>query len=211
MADAGADDDLSQTRYARTIERRWSELQEEPRVLSRRDWDRIDRWFALGIPLQLIEEAMVEAAAEARRSRRPPRLAELSSGIEQAWEGIVQGRRSDLLEAPNTTGDPLDRWRACLDAAERGSELRELLADLLQRQLQGAAAAELDRELDRRLADAVPAALREAVEAELAAELAPYRHRLSAERLQATQERARAQRLRRELDLPRLAERPASA
>jgi hypothetical protein len=205
MADEGAGSGLSQTRYARTIERRWSELQEEPRVLSRRDWDRIDRWYELGIPLQLIEEAMVEAAEEGRAARRAPRLSELSSGIEQAWEGIVQGRRKDLLEAPAGADEPLDRWRSRLEAAEAGSPLRRLLGELLDRRSRGATAAELDSELDRRLLEAVPPELAKAVEAELADELAPYRDRLSPERLRATQERARGERLRRRLDLPRLA------
>ena len=122
----------------------------------------------------------------------------------------MQGRRPDLPES-KATDAPLDRWSSCLATADEGSALRALLSELLRRQSQGAPAAELDLELDRRLADAAPAALVEAVEAELAAELAPYRRRLSDERFQATEARARGQRLRRKLDLPRLAERGSSA
>ena len=55
-------DDPSMMRYARSIERRWSDLVERPVILSPRDWSRISRWHSWGVPLDLIDETLRSAA-----------------------------------------------------------------------------------------------------------------------------------------------------
>ena len=63
----------------------------------------------------------------------------------------------------------------------------------------------LEKELDRRLPRVVPTHLLESVERELDEELQPFRSRMPPERLEEVRQRARLERLRRTLDLPRLA------
>ena len=53
--------DPSLVRYARRIERRWSDLVDRPVVLSRHDWSRICRWYSWGVPLDLIDESLRSA------------------------------------------------------------------------------------------------------------------------------------------------------
>jgi hypothetical protein len=193
-------------RYARAIERRWSGLLEQPVVLSPRDWARIARWHALGVPLEIVEEAMRTAVERSRRRAGSRRLSDLAPLVEESWTVILEGRRGRPPEAERAgTADPSDRWRRRLDEEGEGSRLAGLLANLLERLACGENGESLDQELDRRLIDSVEPRLRDRVLQEVSNELAPFRTRMSGECLEATRRRAAVDRLRRVLDLPRLA------
>ena len=119
---------------------------------------------------------------------------------------VLDGRRSDTagaVEAPPES--PADRWQRCVERQPAGGALRRLLEEILTRLRDGGDAEELDRELDRRLPELVDAELLNAVREDAASKLAPFRARMSAERLETTLRRACADGLRRRLDLPRLA------
>lgn len=193
-------------RYARAIERRWSALSDEAVVLSRRDWSRIEHWYAVGIPLGLIDEVIAEAAAPDQRPKRLRRLSDLAGRVEQAWAVVVEGRvaTEGSTTAPSSF-DPAVCWDRRIASEPAGSALAGLLAELLSRYRAGEGPSLVDDELDRRLDAAVDPLTEEAVEREVDRELAPYRGRLDAEQLAATRTKARLERLRRRLDLPRLA------
>ena len=93
------------TRYARAIERRWSRLWEQPVVLSPRDWSRIARWHALGIPLEIVEDAMLAQVERARARSGAPRLSGLAPLVEQAWSVILEGRGGAGGTGPGNGGD----------------------------------------------------------------------------------------------------------
>jgi hypothetical protein len=200
------------TRYARAIERRWSRLWEQPVVLSPRDWSRIARWHALGIPLAIVEDAMQDEAERTRSRARPRRLASLAPLVEEAWAVVLAGRHDATpTEATHSPMPTAERWRACADREPAGSSVAELLCGLLDRLQAGESGESLDHELDRRLTLAVEPTLREQVLEEVTRKLEPFRKRMSAERLETTRERACVYRLRRRLDLPRLASEGAEA
>jgi len=192
--------------YARAIEQRWSAVLDEAVVLSRRDWSRIEQWYALGIPLGLIDEVIAEAAMPNRRGNRPRRLSDLAGHVEQAWAVVVEGRiaTEGSTLAPGSV-DPATCWEGRIEDEPAGSALAGLLEELLSRYRAGEAPSIVDEELDRRLGSAVDPLTDATVDREVERELAPYRDRLSAEQLAATRGRARVARLRRRLDLPRLA------
>ena len=196
----------SAARYARAIEQRWSRVLDEALVLSRRDWSRIEDWYAAAIPLGLIDEVIAEAATPDRRGKRPRRLSDLAGRVEQAWAVVVEGR---VAADGSTTGpvsfDPTACWDRRIEGEPVGSALAGLLEELLSRFRAGEAPSLVDDELDRRLDAVVDPLTDEAVEREVDRELAPYVDRLNADQLAATRSKARVQRLRRRLDLPRLA------
>jgi hypothetical protein len=196
-------------RYARAIERRWSELLDAPVVLSPRDWSRIEDWRRRGVPLAVVEEAMAAVVRPRRPRRRPPRLADVVPLVEESWSAVVEGRREppDRVVSTRHGPEPSERWRRRA-AAEPGSALAELLAALIERWEAGEPSASIDAALDRRLPEAVEGAMVERVRRELSDELAAYRNRMDAEQLKRTGRRACVDRLRRLLDLPRLASRP---
>jgi hypothetical protein len=200
------------SRYARAIESRWSELLGRPVVFSPRDWSKVARWHALRIPLEIVEEAM-GAALEQRRAREGARgIAELAPRIEEAWSVILDGRRSPPRDpGASPAPEPWCRWRRRIEMEAVGSPLAKLLEELLGRLEGGEAGVALDEELDRRLAGSVASALRDRVFAEVTEETEPFRARMSADRLEATRRRASVDRLRRALDLPRLARGPGEA
>jgi len=194
--------------YARRIERRWSELLDKAVVLSPRDWRRISGWQERGIPFEIVEEAMLEAIERDRRKEGTRRLSDLAPLIDEAWTAIVDGRRADP-EAPAEPPSPCDPerlWGQRAEAEPQDSPLGRLLRELAARRAAGEEAGAVDRELDRLLPGAVDPALRERAEREIAEELEPYRERMSPDRLESTRRRACSKRLRRWLDLPRLAD-----
>ncbi len=198
-------DDLSMVRYARTIERRWSDLVHRPVILSPRDWSRISRWYSWGVPLELIEETL-RSAARPQRGREARGLAELGPAIEEAWTVILQGRIAQQPAEPGSTpADPRAAWSSRILEEPSDSPLARTLTDLLARLDRGDDPDVLDGELDRRLPEIVPAELVDRVLAVLERELSEYRSRMSTDRLQATRTRACQKRLRHALNLPRLA------
>ena len=198
-------DDPAMVRYARTIERRWSDVVDRPVVLSPRDWSRISRWYLWGVPLDLIVETR-RSATRPERGRAPRSLAQLAPAIEEAWTVIVQGR---IAEHPTELGsmpaDPRAAWSSRILEEPPDSPLARTLTDLLARLDRGDDPDVLDGELDRRLPEIVPAELVDRVLAVLERELSEYRSRMSSDRLQATRRRACEKRLRHALNLPRLA------
>lgn len=199
-------------RYARVIERRWSELQGKPIVLSPRDWARIERWYSLGIPLDIVAEAMAAATERDQTSKSPRRLAAVAPLVEEAWAVILDGRRATRCEVgPSPEADPLNLWCRRKEREPAGSRLAGLLEELTGRIEGGEDRRRLDEELDRRLVETVDPALRESVQLEVDSELEPFRERIPADRLDATRRRACVDRLRRLLDLPRLAITPTEA
>jgi hypothetical protein len=205
-ARAGRSSNADATRYARAIERRWADRLAQPVVLSPRDWSRIARWHALGIPLQIVDEAMDAAAARARSRSGRRRLSDLAPLVEEAWTVVLQGRRGcPPPSEPSLSNGPSSRWRHCMREQSPGSPLGRLLGELLDRLAAGDRRAALDDQLDSRLVEAVEPALRERAFEEIASRLEPFRSRMSQQRLEATRRRACVDHLRRLLDLPRLA------
>ncbi len=197
--------DPSLVRYARTIERRWSDLVHRPVVLSPRDWSRISRWYSWSVPLDLIEETL-RSATRPERGREPRGLAQLAPAIEEAWTVILQGRIAQRpAELGSIPADPRAAWGSRILEEPPGSPLARTLTDLLARLDRGDDPDVLDGELDRRLPEIVPAELVDRVLAGLERELSEYRSRMSTDRLQATRRRACEKRLRHALNLPRLA------
>ena len=199
-------------RYARAIERRWSELLAQAVVLSPREWTLIARWHSLGVSLEIIEEAMVAEMERERAGDRPRRLAALARPVEEAWQLILDGRRA----ASATVGcashaAPATSWRQRLEAEPAGSPLGGLLGELLAHLESGTDERALDEELDRRLVESVSPTLRNEVLQEVDRDLEPFRSRMAAEHWEVTRRRACVDRLRRRLDLPRLAGEPAEA
>jgi len=199
-------------RYARVIERRWSELLGKPIVLSPRDWARIERWHSLGVPLEIVAEAMAATSERDKAGKRPRRLADVVPLVEEAWTVILDGRRARTgVVEPSPEADPLSLWRRRKAREPSGSPLAALLDELTGRAECGEDRRELDEELDRRLVETVDPALRESVQREVAGELEPFQGRIPADRLDATRHRACVDRLRRKLDLPHLASAPTEA
>jgi hypothetical protein len=197
--------DPSLVRYARRIERRWSDLVDRPVILSRHDWSRISRWYSWGVPLDLIDETLRSATGpEGGRGVRG--LAQLGPAIEESWAVIVQGR---IVQHPFELGsnpeDPRAAWSRCILEQPPDSPLARTLAKLLARLDRGDDPDVLDQELDHQLTEIVPAERVQLVLAELERELSEYRSRMSTDRLQATRTRACQKRLRHALNLPRLA------
>ena len=116
------------------------------------------------------------------------------------WEEIVAAILGELRR-PKEEQDHAG-LAAFLESIMASPDGRTLL-DRLER---GEEPAPLDAELDRRLADLVPEPMKTQVHDDLEGELEAFRSRMSPERFEATRRRASARRLRRLLDLPRLAE-----
>ena len=189
------------------MERRWSEYADKAVVLSRRDWGRVSGWHAVGIPLDVVWEVMQSAFRPGCR-RNPPRgPGDLDPAVREAWSVVVQGRLVHEPQRPPTVvTDPVGAWRRRAAVEPSDSSLGRLLGALLDRLERGEEPAPLDAELDRRLADLVPEPMKTQVHDDLEGELEAFRSRMSPERFEATRRRASARRLRRLLDLPRLAE-----
>jgi len=190
-------------RYARRIERSWADLLGRAVLLSPRDFKAVDRWYALGVPLAVVQEVLEAEAARPRR--QAPALASLSRAVEDTWSAVLAGRLTgeDVPQQPRAQA--IDRWRLRQRAEPQESGLGQLLGELLAQYDAGQGAAAVDDELDRRIEAVVNPALRAATERALERAFASYRGRMSAEAFERTWRRARLLRLRRQLGLPRLA------
>jgi hypothetical protein len=82
---------MTATRFAREVELRWRRLHDgTATVLSPADWSVVQRWYELGIPLALVDEAL-EAASE-RRGSLPKSVARLDRAVRNAWATVRAGR-----------------------------------------------------------------------------------------------------------------------
>ncbi len=196
-------------RYVRAVERALAALDSRPFVLSARDFARVSDWYARGIPLGLVREVLDE------KSRRAPgglpagrALSKIAPAIEEAWQAVLEGRLGATAvpqaEPLPTIDRAIDAWRRARDAAT-GTPLEALIRALLARGASGDRPEDLDAELDLALPAAAPPAIVEQVEAETTRDLEPFRKRMEASVFDATRRRSVADRLRRALDLPRLA------
>ena len=197
--------------YVRAIERVLAERAGRPFVLSPRDFARVSDWYARGIPLGLVLEALHETAGRegAARQRRGAGLGSVARAVEEAWEAVRDGR---VLRGAGSEAEPLPRfetalgtWRRVLAEAAEGSPMHSLLGRLLALSDRGSSPQELDASLDAEIAFAAPPPLVARVEGEADRELAPFRKRMAPAVFEATFRRSVVDRLRRALDLPRLA------
>jgi hypothetical protein len=193
--------------YARAIEQMWSELLDRPVVLSRRDWDLLSSWFERCIPLQLIREAL---QPHGQTAKKPPRtLSHVTTAVEDAWTVVLQGRiapHAGEVYSSNNMASALTHWKTRLSAEVDGSPLHSLLDELLGRLASGDLPGVLDRILDERLFKAAPAQILEEIEQAVAEELLEFREKMPPAALDRTRVHAIMERLRSELDLPRLSD-----
>lgn len=198
-------------RYVRAIERALGDRGDRPFVLSPRDYARARDWYARGIPLGLVLEALEERSPRGRGvpTGRRPGLAHVARAVEESWDAVRDGRvsRPGIEESGPlpTVADALDRWRRARDAAADGSALRSLLDRCLGALERGDTAQSLDAALDAAIAGAASPDLVARVETEADHELQPFRRRMEPRVFEATRNRSVVDRLRRALDLPRLA------
>ncbi len=196
-------------RYVRAVERALGALDPRPFVLSARDFARVTDWHARGVPLGLVLEVLSEKNRQAPGGLSAGRaLARIAPAVEEAWQTVREGRIPALPDAVAGPLPPIaraiDAWRRARDAAP-GTPLAALLGRLLERQESGQPTERLDAELDLSLAAAAPAALVSRAESDAERELGPFRRRMEASAFEATRRRSVVDRLRRTLDLPRLA------
>jgi len=195
--------------HARELERALSRVLQRPVVLSPRDWELVVDWHARQIPLAVIQEALEEAAARARKrgSSGPRSLTYLARAVDEAWE-LIRGGRLDPLHgaraASPSLADVRGAWNRARISTGEDSQLAALLEELLRRLDEGEAPGEVERELERSIVNHAPRELAERIRDEVAAELAPFRGRIPPADLEATSRRAVVTRLRRSLALPRL-------
>lgn len=201
--------DGSLARYARAIERRWTEFLGRPAVLSPSDWRWISEWHDRGISLQLILECL-EAAEERRRdghgAKNPRGLSYLAAAVNESWSVILEGRTQVAADVRSPgSHEPLENWRRRFDEEPAGSALKVLLESLLADLDAGAWPEDVDQRLERRLRKVVPAALREAAESEARTWLECHRSKMTEKEFDNAFRRAVTVRLRRRLQLPLLA------
>ena len=201
--------DAGVVRYARAVERALAALDDRPFVLSPRDFARVSDWYARGIPLGLVREALDEQARRARGCLTPGRaLSRIGAAVEEAWLVVREGRPASAAGRAAgplpPTDAALDAWRGARDAAA-GTPLAGLIERLLARAASGDRPETLDAEMDAGLASAAPRAVLSEAESAAARDLAPFRGRMEASAYEATRHRSVADRLRRALGLPRLA------
>jgi hypothetical protein len=195
--------------YVRAVERALAALAGRPFVLSPRDYARVTAWHARGVPLGLVIETIEEKTGRHGGASRARGLARLAPAIEEAWEAVREGRLSTSARGAGDDLPPLEAavgaWRRARAAAADGSPLQLLLDRLLAGRDGGDPPEDLDADLDRSLPAAVPAPLLAGAAAETHRELEPFRKRMEPSVFDATSRRSLADRLRRALDLPRLA------
>jgi hypothetical protein len=194
--------------YARALEEALSRLRERPTVLSPRDWSLVSDWYSREIPLGLVLEVLSDAGERARKRRRPPprSLAYIAAAVGETWQLVLEGRRVPEVERPDalpSIARSRERWAR--SAQRSGGELGRSIDGLIRRLDRGLDPRDADKELDTLLLDVAPADLLSRVSGEIDDELRAFRQRMTPEVFDLTRRRARMDRLRRELDLPRLA------
>jgi hypothetical protein len=198
----------SLARYARAIERRWSEFLGGPTVLSPGDWRWITEWYERGIPLALVFDCL-EEAAERRRAgrgaRRPRGLSYLAPAVRESWSAVLEGQVEEPERQAGAAGPaPREAWRRRIGEEPPGSRLRTLLEGLLAKLQSAVDPAAVEDELERELPGAIPESVRVAAEREARDWLEGHRSRLGEAGFEAAVSRALLLRLRRRLHLPRL-------
>lgn len=195
--------------FARRVESALRRVRGETPVLSPRDWSCLVRWHAAGIPLALVVETIDDLAKNPARRRGPgllgPRpLVFASRAVEEAWEGVRDGRAISTTVASMMPpmSEAVRSWRQ--RAAESSSPLREILANLLSGLAAGESPAEIDRGLDEVLEGAADPELVGEARRNAERQTAPFRARMDGATLEATRRRSVLDRLRRDLGLPRL-------
>lgn len=175
-------------------------------MLSPRDFALISRWRAEGVPLGAVLEALGTAGRHGRL-RGPVTLARAASAVGDAWAVIRTGRAPGIQgRAPGAISlqEARRRWESASRREAAGSGLRELLTSLVRRMDAGEEPERLDLDLDRELPMAVSGALLAEADTSVRARVTTQR-RPAQEVPDRTARRAVVDRLRRSLDLPRLA------
>ncbi len=194
--------------YARAVERALEECAGRPAVLSPRDWSLLSDWFDRGVRLEVVLEALEEAAGRRRRGRGSRRLSlgYLAAAVDERHRAWVDGRAT-RPEAGESPLPPRETVRAAWAAASArgGAALSWAIAASIGILERGGSPEEADDALDEALPEAVPPELGERARAESERALSPFRARMDAAAFRATLRRAVADRLRRALDLPRIA------
>lgn len=197
--------------YARAIEIALARLLERPRLLSPREWALVADWHSRGIPLAVVIEAFEDVgkrrAVGKRGSSSLRSLAYLVPSVEEGWQAICEGRvsRASQETAPLPARNALDQaWEAARRVAPANSALAVLLEDLCRRKNQGEDPTTLDDALDAAIEAAAPDDAVAAAERETLLALIPFRRRMSPKDFEKTVKRARVDRLRAMLQLPRL-------
>jgi len=190
-------------RYHRTIEGAWARLRDRPGVLSPREFEVVEGWRRRGIPTGVVLEVM---RAQARRASALRSLSYLGPAVEKAWSAVTTGRAGEApAPGPASGADPRTAWRKALAQPSGHDPLDALLAELVRASEGGIPAPAIDARLDAELPAAAPRALLDEVDRTAAAALAPFRGRMLREEFDRTLARARVDRLRAALGLPRLA------
>lgn len=200
---------MDEHHYFRSIEERFIRLRGAPLLLSPADYQVAKRWWAEGIPLELVHGALDRLfVRRAERGADSPvqSLRYCASAVEAAWkqagrlgqadrrqevEPVEVGPRLEALAAAIPDSLPaVDQLRSeILALTGSAEEVEEALAELDTRLL-AVAAASLDREE------------RTALEDRVERNLEPLGERMEAAELAAAGERLFDQVLRRELGLP---------
>lgn len=115
------------TRYSRRIERAWSARLERPTVLSQRDFDAIESWFARRIPLAVVMEAIEDAFSRRSGAARRGLGRTIGPAVEDAYSVLAE-TRAFSSEAPEPPAAP--------PAAEADAALRERIAREVERELE---------------------------------------------------------------------------
>jgi hypothetical protein len=189
-------------RYLRAVEDAWARLRARPTVLSPRDFEIVDGWrrrgISLGVVLEVLDHQAKRKTSGGRRS-----LAYLSTAVEEAWAAVSGGRSATAVSPPPRDPSAGETWRSAASRTTAGTPLHALLLRLQADAENGTAASELDRRLDAALPSVAPPEIVARAERETAAALASFRSRMREEEFAKTLSRARADRLRAALSLPR--------
>lgn len=192
-------------RYLRAVEAAWSRLRARATLLSPRDFEVVDGWRRRGIPLRIVLEVL-DYQARRGTSAGTRSLAYLASAVEESWAAVAAGRSAIATPAslPPSTGGGRPDWKSALAGMSDGTPLKQLVQRLIADADAGAAAALIDERLDDELWTVTPPELLAGVEEAARSALAPFRGRMPDAEFDKTFRRARADRLRDALQLPRL-------
>lgn len=189
-------------RYHRLVERAWSRLRDRATVLSPREFEVVEGWRRRGIPARIVLEVIDRRARHGSSAGRS--LAYLAGAVDEAWSAVAAGR-APAATVPERIGAsaPSRAWEAAAARWSGHEELSAILRRAAAEAREGTDAAVLDAGLDDQIAGAAPRELLEAAERATSAALTAFRGRMPAAEFQRTFARARADRLRDALGLPR--------
>jgi len=189
--------------YVRAVETAWSQTLGRPVVVSPREFEAVEAWRRRGVPLAIVLEVIT--ASKRRSGRAPQSLTALTPAVLEAWGVIAAGRAAPhITEELPERSDARRSWQDALDRCPEGGRLHAVLSTLLAEEAGGQAAERIDAALDAALPDSVPEETLRCVTADTERGLEGFRGRMHDEEFQRMFARARADRLRAELKLPRL-------